>query len=237
MASRNSVKFYIPNSFYHVYNRGVEKRNIFQDQQDFSVFLSYLSTYLTPKDELGLQQIISSENTNIQEKDKALKDLRLKNYATKMDLACYSLIPNHFHLLVRQSIPCLNYFMNSLGTRYGMYFNRKYKRSGVLFQDVYKAVLIESEEQLLHLSRYIHLNPLKYLGLPVSQWRNVTLPSSLPEYLNQRNSPWIKSSYVLDYFSKTNRNFSYESFLGLENDFEIIGESMIDYDEEEIMTS
>lgn len=205
MASKNSVKLYINNSFYHIYNRGVEQRDIFLDEQDYSVFLSYIQTYLLPKNTFELENILTSHNSTIQEKDRALKQLRLKNYFEKVELICYALLPNHYHLLIRQGKNSLNKFMNSLGTRYAMYFNRKYKRKGVLFQDVYKAVLIDSDEQLLHLSRYIHLNITK----PV----NISLPSSLPEFLGLRKTDWIKTKYVLDYFSKNDPKNNYEDFM------------------------
>ena len=159
MASKNSIKTYAENSYYHLYNRGVEKRNIFLDEQDYSVFLSYLQTYLLPKDLISLSTIFGSDHSSRSEKNKALKLLKLKNYSENIDLLCYCLMPNHYHLLVKQNSDVLAHFMNSLGTRYAMYFNRKYKRVGHLFQGTYKAVLVESKEQLLHLTRYIHSNP------------------------------------------------------------------------------
>lgn len=217
MAAKNSVKIQLPNTFYHVYNRGVEKRKIFLDKQDFAVFLSYLRTYLEPKDETTLWTIFNSPQSSWREKDRVQKELHLKNYYSLLDLTCYSLMPNHFHFLIRQIKPSLNSFMNSLGTRYSMYFNKKYKRAGGLFQDVYKAVIIESEAQLLHLSRYIHLNPK---GKP--------LPSSLPDFLGQRNTSWIKKHYILDYFSKENPQNSYKDFIGWPKDDTFISELLID---------
>ena len=198
MASKNSTKIYVPNSYYHIYNRGVEKRVIFQDEQDYSVFLSYLKIYLTQKDEKSLHAILNSNKSSPKDKDQSLKQLRLKNYSSDLELLCYALLPNHFHLLVRQKGIVLNNFTNSLGTRYAMYFNRKYKRKGVLFQDVYKAVLIESDEQLLHLSRYIHLNPTKALHLPPSRWKESLFPSSISEYLENRNTYSIKRDNILN---------------------------------------
>lgn len=215
MAAKNSVKTYTPNTFYHVYNRGVEKRKIFIDDQDFSVFLSYLHTYLTPKDEQLLQSIIASIRATRQEKDQAIKQLRLKNYASQLELHCYALLPNHFHLLLYQNESVINRFMNSLGTRYSMYFNRKYKRKGVLFQDVYKAVHVETEEQLLHLSRYIHNNPTAWFDLAPTQWQKIRLLSSVPDYLNKRHTDWLKTDIILGYFSQSNPNLSYAEFLGL----------------------
>ncbi len=232
MASKNSTKIYIPNSYYHIYNRGVEKRAVFQDEQDYSVFLSYLKTYLTPKDEKSLKDILNSDESSPKDKNLSLKLLRLKNYSDDLELLCYALLPNHFHLLVRQKGIVINNFTNSLGTRYAMYFNRKYKRKGVLFQDVYKAVLIESEEQLLHLSRYIHLNPTKALHLSPSRWKEASFPSSIHEYLGNRNTDWIKKDYVLNYFSKNNPHHSYSNFLGMSLNAQFIYEAAIDMNDE-----
>ena len=231
MASRNSVKIYVAHAFYHIYNRGVEQRKIFLDEQDYSVFLSYLQTYLSQKDETYLQSALASSDTSPKEKDKALKALRLKNYYNDVDLVCYALLPNHFHLLVKQNKNTINTFMNSLGTRYAMYFNRKYHRKGVLFQDVYKAVLVETNEQLLHLSRYIHINPTKAANLPPSKWKEVPFPSSLPEFLHKRKTDWIKKDHILDYFSKTHARHTYEDFIGISPDMEYIANITIDTEE------
>lgn len=232
MPARNSLKTYSSDTFYHLYNRGVEKRTIFQDQQDFSVFLSYLRDYLSPKNESHLREIIASPNTNNKDKDRAIKYMLLKNYSGLIDLVCYALMPNHFHLLVLQHKPSINRFMNSLNTRYGMYFNRKYNRTGALFQDVYKAVAIESDEQLLHLSKYIHLNPIKLNHLKPSEWEKVILPFSLPEFLGTRNTNWIKPKHILEYFSKSNPNASYESFMEIPIDEILIANPAIDFDQD-----
>lgn len=232
MASKNSVKIYVPNSYYHIYNRGVEKRNIFIDQQDFAVFLSYLETYLSPKDEHYLQEVLLSDQSSLKEKDNALKLLRLKNYYPNISLLCYALLPNHFHLLIKQKISLINSFMNSLGTRYAMYFNKKYERKGVLFQDVYKAVLVETDEQLLHLSRYIHLNPTNAQGIPIDRWEETSYPSSLHDYLGKRQTIWIAKNHILDFFSKSNPTLTYQNFLGLSADIDLIVGIAIDLDEQ-----
>ncbi len=212
----------------------MKKRNIFLDGQDYSVFLSYLQDYTTPKDEAKYSKIISSENSSPKEKDKAIKQLNLKNYSGNIKIICYALLPNHFHLLIHQNGNVLNRFMNSLGTRYGMYFNRKYKRTGVLFQDVYKAVIVHSDEQLLHLSRYIHLNPTQALNLPVNKWQEAPFPSSLPEYFGRRQTSWINKEKILNYFSKTKQITSYENFLGTktETDPLLVEDLAIDFEED-----
>lgn len=212
MPSKNSVREFVSDSFYHMYNRGVEKRIIFQDDQDYAVFLSYLKIYLLPKDEKGLKSMLADPAVLWKEKDKALKLLRLNNFSGDILLISYCLMPNHFHLLVKQkNAVTIDKFMNSLCTRYAMYFNRKYKRVGVLFQDSYKAVRVVSDDQLLYLTRYIHRNAVQLLqGDPLQNY----LHSSYPEYLVLRQSPWVSSNIILDYFSKNkNMSASYRSFV------------------------
>lgn len=153
MPGGNARKQYAENSYYHIYNRGVEKRLIFQDSQDYGVFLSYLKEYLSPKNEEELRNKLSDFNISYKERDKILKLLRLNNFADEISLLAFCLMPNHFHFQIKQiGELSIDKFMNSFGTRYSMYFNRKYKRVGPLYQGVYKAVLITTDEQLLHLS-------------------------------------------------------------------------------------
>lgn len=229
MPSKNSIKEFVADSYYHLYNRGVEKRLIFIDSQDYSVFLSYLKTYLLPKDSNALQAILLNPDTNGREKDKAKKLLRLNNFADDVFLISYCLMPNHFHLLLKQAgATSIDRFMNSLCTRYAMYFNKKYKRVGVLFQDHYKAVRVGTEEQFLHLSRYIHRNPRKILasqGGPLKDY----IYSSYPEYLGLKKSSWVNSNLVLDYFNKKDAPKSYKDFVEEKGiDVRIIKESNID---------
>lgn len=205
MPARNSRKTYAENGYYHIYNRGVEKRIIFMDQQDYNVFLSYLKEYLLPKKEKELYGRLSDPQISSVEKNKVLKSLNLNNFSQEITLLSYCLMPNHFHFFVKQkSANSIDKFMNSLATRYTMYFNRKYKRVGSLYQDVYKAVLIKSDGQFLHLSRYIHKQAL---NLGNHQ------PCSYPEYVGSRQTLWIKPDEILSFFSKTNQSLSYANFV------------------------
>lgn len=225
MAAKNSRKAYVEKGYYHIYNRGVEKRNIFLDPQDYGVFLAYLKEYLSPKDENALFAKLSDPNISAQEKDKTLKLLRLNNFYNEIFLLAFCLMPNHFHLLIKQSDALsIDKFMNSLALRYVIYFNRKYKRTGGLFQDVYKAVSVETDEQLLHLNRYIHQNPLGKNKLPQKSTLSDFLyqPSSYPEYLGQRKTDWIIKDEVLSYFSKNNPKFSYQAFVEQTEDVSLI---------------
>lgn len=215
MPARNSIKQYVVNGYYHIYNRGVEKRIIFEDQQDYAVFLSYLKTYLTPKDIPHLQKELSEANTAIN-RSSILRQLHLNNFSDEIKLLAYCLMPNHFHMLVKQtSSDSIDNFINSLNTRYVMYFNRKYKRIGPLFQGVYKAVLVKTDEQLLYLSAYIHKNPSKLLRVIDRGNFNLLLsqPSSLSDYIGRTNTVWIDRKNILSSFSKTKKRMSYKHFV------------------------
>lgn len=215
MPSRNVIKQYSGNSYYHIYNRGVEKRAIFLDKQDYGTFLSYLKEYLLPIDRDALIAELGREGITSREKDQILKKLNRNNYANEVTLIAYCLMPNHFHLLIKQkNSNSIDGFMSSLSTRYSIYFNRRHTRIGSLFQGVYKAVLISTDEQLLQLSRYIHQQATRLQGETLEKTLENWTPSSCPEYLNQRNSAWVKPNEILAYFSNNSKNLTYESFLG-----------------------
>ena len=120
--------------------------------------------------------------------------------------------------------------MQSLATRYTMYFNRKHKRVGFLYQDIYKAVLIDHEEQFIYLSKYIHKQALIHLatkGPTLQDWEGQQ-PSSIKNYLGQKKSEWVNTKEILTYFSKTNPNLSYESFLSDSDDYSIIQNKLLE---------
>ena len=98
--------------------------------------------------------------------------------------------------------------MRSLGTRYSVYFNKRYERSGSLFQGIYKAVMITNENYLLHLSRYIHLNPFELkINLEDAY-------SSYGDYIGLRTTTWIQTDTIQSYFAKENsKNTSYKTFV------------------------
>ena len=226
MPAKNSIKQYVEKGYYHLYNRGVEKRTIFEDEQDYGVFLGYLKEYLIEKDEGALREKLADKDISGKEKDRISKVLQLNNFAEEITLLAYCLMPNHFHFLVRQSqAGSIDKFMNSLGTRYTMYFNRKHERVGRLYQDVYKAVLISTEEQWLYLSKYIHKQALAFQGVALERQ-----PSSYPEYLGLRKSKWVQPEEILAYFSKVNGTLTYQNFVEENDNFEVVEKLLIEED-------
>ena len=188
MPSKNVVKQYIKGGIYHIYNRGVEKRTIFQDEEDYAVFLRFLKEYLLPPNHPDLEVL----------RQKSPRRIPI-NCHQDIELLSYCLMPNHFHLFVRQkSEEGLKGFMRALLTSYSIYFNSKYERVGPLFQGRYRAVLVQSDPYLLHLSRYIHLNP-KELRTKDGPLYNYPY-SSYPIYLGRRKCEWVNEKMILDIF-------------------------------------
>lgn len=220
MPAKNRIKEYFENGYYHLYNRGVDRRTIFSDQKDYSVFLDYLKDYLTPKDSTKLLEILSNPTTTSADKDHAGKLLRLNNFSDSIQLLTYCLMPNHFHLLIKQTHHrSIEKFMKSLLTRYVRYYNHRHApRSGNLFEDSYKAVRIISNEQLLHLSRYIHRNPFMP-GVPLL---DSPQPTSLKNYLGLFHQDWIQPNEILSQVS------SYSEFIDINQTSEIIYQLTLD---------
>jgi putative transposase len=174
MPAKNAVKVYVNNCFYHAYNRGVNKRAIFLDGRDYIVFLNLLKRYLAPSHE------VSRSNTTY------------PNFSKDVELLAFCLMPNHFHLLLYQlHDKGITELMRSLTTSYSMYFNHRYNRVGPLFQGKFKARMINRDDYLHHISRYIHLNPKEYATWPYS---------SLPYYRGEYSAPWIKPQRILELF-------------------------------------
>lgn len=187
---------FITNNYYHLFNRGVEKRTIFLNDQDFQHFFQtlYYYQFSGPKPRFSTYR-----RFRVQDFDKNPKIVEIN---------CYCLMPNHFHLLIKQlQEDGIKEFMQKLINSYTRYFNTKHNRVGHLFQGMFKAVPVETIEQLLHLSRYIHLNPyVSDLCKDLSDYPY----SSYPGYIGQIENPLISSESILT-FSKD--SLKYKEFV------------------------
>jgi putative transposase len=213
MAKKNSRKVYVKDGYYHIYNRGVEKRNIFEDEKDYKVFLGYLKQYLSPIPDLG--KSAKKKKEYLQNPVLLVNPRVPKNYHGKIELVAFCLMPNHFHLLIKQDDEkAMKEFLHSLTIRYSMYFNRRHDRVGPLFQGRYKAALVKNDNYLVYLTCYIHANPID-LTSDLSNWY-----SSYSDYLGTTNTKWLAKDVVLKLFenevgpdfSKTN---TYKAFVEL----------------------
>lgn len=164
MPSRNIVKLDADESYYHVYARGINKQDIYDDPDDYIFFLSLFARYLSHE-----QQKSPFQN--------------YPHLRDQIKLLCYCVMPNHFHLLVYQCDKgAMAALMRSVMTSYSRYYNQKHGRRGAVFETTYKASRIDNESYLLHISRYIHLNPRYWKRYPFSSVKYYT-GSSILEWL------------------------------------------------------
>ncbi len=196
------MKEFDVDAMYHVYNRGVDKRNIFLDERDYAVFLSFLKYALLSdpdnlrKDEVDVALLTDSQRYN----------LRRLGLSGQLELVSFCLMPNHFHLLLYQyEQDAITKLMRSVSTGYAMYFNKRYKRVGSLFQGVYKASRIHTDAYWQHISRYIHLNPLD-LG---TDYRDYPY-SSYKYFAGIAQAEWVTSDSVMESFKSPE---DYEAFI------------------------
>jgi len=151
---------FVEGEYYHVYNRGVDKRMIFTSASDYKRFLMLL--YLANnQDEVRIGNILKSHNY-----DEVFSILRSEQLVV---IGAYCLMPNHFHVLLTQKVEGgITRFMLKLQTGYSMFFNTRYERNGSLFQGPFRSNLVDNDRYLEYLFAYIHLNPAK---LRDSHWR------------------------------------------------------------------
>jgi len=184
--SKYVVRSFTEDSYYHVFNRGVEKRDIFLDDEDYTTLQSYLFKYLQPIEKVAEKYPDTPTR------------LYGKNLSEEVELVAYCLMPNHFHLLLKQNTKDgISKLLKQLTNAYTLYFNQKNDRVGGLMQGRFRAAGINNESLFIHLVRYIHLNPIVSgltQDLANHRW------SSYPDYLGQPAELPSSKSKVLSYF-------------------------------------
>lgn len=179
----------ISGNIYHIYNRGVEKRTIFKDNQDYARFIKGL--------------VVFNDNKITDNFTDKFKKILNEFYQREpiVDILAFCLMPNHYHLLLKQRVDNgITEFMRKLGGGFVNYFNLKYERVGTLFQGKFKSVLINDDSQFLYIPHYIHLNPL---DLIFPNWREKKTINKKQAAIFLNNYEW--SSYR-DYIGENNFN-------------------------------
>ena len=150
-------KAFVLQEFYHVYNRGNSKQKIFHDQEDYFRFISLLYA------------CNSQNNFRIYALNKEESPYDFERGILLVNIGAYCLMPNHFHILITQTDGGdISKFMQKLTTAYVMYYNKKYKRTGGLFEGRFKSEHLDSDPYLKYLFSYIHLNPIKLID---KEWK------------------------------------------------------------------
>ncbi|MEK7531414.1 MAG: transposase [Patescibacteria group bacterium] len=176
--------------YYHLYNRGTEKREIFLEKRDYQRFLTLLYVCNSSKI-LHLSDYPGSSMENICTINMGKKIVAI---------GAYCCMPNHFHILVKEiSKKGISTFMQKLSTGYTMFFNKKYSRTGALFEGRFRAKHIGKDEHLEYLLSYIHLNPVKIMN---PTWKeNISFnPSNAKKFLSE-----YQASSYLDYCGKNRK--------------------------------
>lgn len=207
---------FVNGEFYHVFNRGVAKVPIFNNVTDYKRFLKSMLYYQIkgPKPRLSLFNP---------------KTINFNSTKKIVNIICYCLMPNHFHLLLEQAEETgITEFLSRISNSYTKYFNIKNNRQGPLFQGEFKAIHIETTEQLLHVSRYIHLNPLvDYIIKSIEKYPW----SSYSEYVGLNNFDICSKEFILGEFESLN---GYELFVLNQEDYgkklEMVKHQLIDYE-------
>ncbi len=177
--------------FYHVFNRGVEKRNIFMSESDYARFVHDLWEF----NDVALTSHAIHSFRNLGLRNPSLSKKRI------VALHGWCLMKNHYHLLIEEITDGgMTLFLRKLNIGYANYFNEKYSRSGALFQGRTKKKLIGSNAHYLHILHYIHLNPLDYVE-GARQWRTGNIENPLGAKKRLDTYKW--SSYQ-DYRGKDN---------------------------------
>lgn len=205
----------VNNEVYHVFNRGVAKLPIFNDKRDYNRFLETLYYYQFQGPKPQFSQL------------KRFKEIKFDHNPKIVEIVCYCLMSNHYHLLLRQlQDNGISEFINKLSNSYTKYFNTRHERVGPLLQGQFKAVRIESDEQLMHVSRYIHLNPItSYL---IKDLKEYTLSSYL-SYINLQKDNLCEKELILSMFKNIQQ---YEEFVLDQVDYartlKLIGSQLLD---------
>ncbi len=203
MASRRLIPImrqveFFDGEIYHVYNRGVEKRDIFLNDWDYHRFVHCLYEFNDEQPALNARHAYKS----VIERHgcSAFFPEKVKRMPL-VEIMVFTLMPNHYHLMLRQrKNKGVTRFMHKLGTGYTMYFNKKHVRVGSLFQGPFKAEHLTANEHLIHLPHYIHTNPFRGLAsvedILKYRW------SSFPDYAGKENFPHVTSrDFLLNIFN------------------------------------
>lgn len=196
-------------SYYHIYNRSNNEQTIFLDNKDYLRFLFLILFCQAPIsfNNIGRQISHYVEHSVFNISPEMLTEILTKRM---VELNLFTTMPNHFHLLAQEKTKGgVSSYLQRLQNGYAKYFNAKYQKQGHLFQGAFRAVPVETDEQLLYLSAYIHRNPRELKG-----WKNREIEYPWSSYQDLvKNNRWgelLKPNIILNQFSSAN---SYHEFV------------------------
>ena len=186
----------VSQEIYHVINRGIAGLNIFLNKSDYTRFIKTFQYYNNEKPPTKFSNYRNLYRINpkiLLKFDKPKKPI--------VEIIAFCLMPTHFHFLIKQlNDNGISEFLRKIANSYARCFNTKYKRRGPLYEGRFKAIRIESENQLLHVNRYIHLNPYSSRLLKDLNQLFTYTYSSLPEYLNFNSTNICSKDIIFSHF-------------------------------------
>ena len=192
----------ITEEFYHVFNKGITSQSIFTNKSDYQRGEDSLLYYKHINPPVKYSRLFSLHQDD---RNDLLNQLE-KEKQNLVDLICYCFLSNHFHLLLKQLVDNgISQYLSNFTNSYTRYFNTRYERSGPIFQGKFKAVHIESNEQLLHISRYIHLNPYSSSIVSSIEQLKAYPYSSLAKLSTSK----VESSLITDQFENINEYYKF----------------------------
>ena len=181
---------FVNGEYYHIYNRGVDKREVFLDSSDYFRFIKSLREFnnsLTREERMRLES-------------KRSKKSELSS-GKIVEIVCFCLNPNHYHFILKQLVDKgIENFMHKLSTGYTNYFNKKNDRNGSLFQGPFKSVHIGSNNYLLYLSAYVNCNSEVHGISPAENYKWC----SFRDYISKKSSGLCSKDIILSQFSSLN---------------------------------
>jgi putative transposase len=196
---------------YHIFNRSIGREQIFITMSQLNHIIETVEFYRFP------QTIRLSEYKKLNKEAKEVYLFQVQQRDPLVEIYAFSFMPNHYHFLLRQTAENgIKRFISLIQNSYAKYFNTRYERHGSLFQSPFQGKWIENDEQLLHVSRYIHLNHVTAYIITFEQL--LTYPyCSLPLYLCNTTISWVNTELILDMFSSRE---AYRSFVEDQIDYQ-----------------
>jgi len=204
---------FVTDYIYHIFNRGVNRSTIFHNRQDYQRFYDTIEFYQLPTQPIKLSYFLKWPVT---EKYKLLEATQ-RDPNKYVSIYCYAFMPNHFHLLAKQlQDNGISEFMRKAQNSFAKYENIRHERTGGLYEGPFRAVRVKTENQLLHLSRYIHLNPYTSRVVPSLSKLHTYPWTSLPQYITGKTGI-CETRSLLSLFSSPKQ---YERFISDHADYQ-----------------
>ncbi len=204
----------VTNQYYHAFNRSINKEPIFIKASSCDRAIQTISYYSFENPPIRLSYFLAQ---GPHKRNEIMQNVK-KNSARLVDIITYCLMPNHYHLLLKQvSEDGISKFISLFQNSYTRYFNTKFLRQGHLFQGQFKVVRIEDNEQLIHVHRYIHLNPHTSFVVKTLAYLEKYAYSSLPEYISGNNNDICAKAAILEQFPSIS---AYKEFLWDQADYQ-----------------